>query len=641
MRKRIYLDDTLSYIRHCSQDPDWTRQLLDIADKAVDDTFIFTDRYEMERCTRPVHFDGAIDWNHIPFGDQEWCFAFSRHTFLVNLARAYSLTRDEKYRDAWIRLFEDFFHNTAIDETTRERSWRTLECGIRIENYIRSIEIFEDAKALPDDVMRDIDAFLATHVGYLLEAHTAFHRLSNWGVLQDHGLLLAASWLSMEDVQKEALGRLDEEIRLQTMDDGIHWEQSTTYHAEVLHAVLDSLLVATRLGLDIPSTLMERTHLLARGLAGIVRPDGICHLFGDSDEMDVRDILMKAAVLFDDGELSWIAQGGADNDFYASFPLDQRLPKPVAIADRSHFFQDTGNVILALSSDSEVRFHCGLYGSGHGHFDQLHFDIWHKGVEIITDSGRYTYVDGKERRHLKGSFAHNTIIVDGQEMARMTDSWGVEDFAEPLAMEAKVAGDVKYASSAHLGYMKRGTLPRRSILTLGSRYVIVFDNVVSSDECDIDTLFHIDEGTDVKRLGDDVFSLSKGNAKAYMVFATPCTATLGESVMSKRYNELLPCPLITTKTKCTGSLVNLTVICLTDDLPTIKREKVYKPLSGLQLDESVAAGLVIEDGDDRWTVCTAATEIPSGGFLTACGDAQCYARVFVKRNDEPVTVLKY
>ena len=287
MRKRIYLDDTLSYIRHCSQDPDWTRQLLDIADKAVDDTFIFTDRYEMERCTRPVHFDGAIDWNHIPFGDQEWCFAFSRHTFLVNLAKAYSLTRDEKYRDAWIRLFEDFFHNTTIDETTRERSWRTLECGIRIENYIRSIEIFEDAKALPDDVMRDIDSFLATHVDYLLEAHTAFHRLSNWGVLQDHGLLLAASWLSMEDVQKEALRRLDEEIRLQTMDDGIHWEQSTTYHAEVLHAVLDSLLIATRLGLDIPSPLMERTHLLARGLAGIVRPDGICHLFGDSDEMDV------------------------------------------------------------------------------------------------------------------------------------------------------------------------------------------------------------------------------------------------------------------------------------------------------------------------------------------------------------------
>ena len=208
-------------------------------------------------------------------------------------------------------------------------------------------------------------------------------------------------------------------------------------------------------------------------------------------------------------------------------------------------------------------------------------------------------------------------------------------------MEAKVAGDVKYASSAHLGYMKRGALPRRSILTLGSRYVIVFDNVASSDECDIDTLFHIDEGTDVKRLGADVLSLSKGNAKAYMVFATPCTATLGESVMSKRYNELLPCSLITAKTKCTGRLVNLTVVCLTDDLPTIKREKVYKPLSGLQLDESVAAGLVIEDKDDRWTVCTAATEIPSGGFLTACGDAQCYARVFVKRNDEPVTVLKY
>ena len=311
--KRFYLENTEEYINWIKKDENITERILHIADLACDNTFIFTDKYEMERCTEEVRFDSKIDWNLIPFGDEEWCFAFSRHTFLLNLAKAYALTQDEKYRNAWIRLFEDFYDNTEPGE----RCWRTLECGIRIENYLRSIEYFNDANPLPSEVMEKLKAVFSSHIEVLKAAHTAFHKLSNWGVLQDHGLLLAAIYLDRKDDIKLALERLEEEVCLQTMNDGIHWEQSAMYHAEVLHALLDSVLAAQRNGIDLSGRLMSKTHLLALGMARNLRPDGRCYLSSDSDEIDFRDMVLEAAVLFRDKELAAIGKGGNDEDFHS------------------------------------------------------------------------------------------------------------------------------------------------------------------------------------------------------------------------------------------------------------------------------------------------------------------------------------
>ena len=139
----FYLRHSTDNIRHCQADHAWRDLVLEIAQKSLENTFIFSDKYEMERCTRPVTFPGAIDWDHIPYGDEEWCFAFNRHTFLLKNAEAAVITGDERYRDNWIRLFEDFHTRSRLTERTQGRSWRSLECGIWIENYIRSIEIFD------------------------------------------------------------------------------------------------------------------------------------------------------------------------------------------------------------------------------------------------------------------------------------------------------------------------------------------------------------------------------------------------------------------------------------------------------------------------------------------------------------------
>ena len=61
---------------------DMTKELLlQTADMICDNTFIFNHKWDMEACNVPVKFDGEIQWNKIPFEDEEWAFMLNRHKY--------------------------------------------------------------------------------------------------------------------------------------------------------------------------------------------------------------------------------------------------------------------------------------------------------------------------------------------------------------------------------------------------------------------------------------------------------------------------------------------------------------------------------------------------------------------------------
>ena len=636
----FYLKNPEKNIRYCQADEAWRSHVLEIAGDSLENTFTFSDKYEMERCTDPVHFT-VIDWDHIPYGDIEWCFAFNRHTFLLNNALSAAITGDRKYLENWERLFEDFFTRSELNGKTKKLSWRSLESGIRIENYIRSLEILCGIGMGPDEsVMEDIRTFFDVHIAWLLEAHDDFHRLSNWGVLQDHGLFLASLYRDRMDVVSTALTRLDEEMALQTLPDGMHWEQSTMYQAEVLHAALDTIMVAERNGIEVPESLVSNTRLLALGLARTLRPDGKSFLFGDSDEIDMRDMIATAAVLFDDHELSYYAEGGCDPEFWLSHELGTELPSPAVIRERSFFMKDSGNAILSLSDETMLLFHCGLIESGHGHLDQLHFDLYDKGSVILTDTGRYTYVDTPERRALKGAYGHNTVILDGTEPSVMEDSWGVSSFAAPVFSDAVTDGKYKYLEASHLGYAGKGAFITRSILTIGSRFVIVTDAVRTTGKTDAEILFHFDTDTELT-WNNDICTARNGRSRIHLLFPPETDVSTTEAMIAKRYNEMEKAPLVTVRDSVGGMKCLTTVIVIGDDDFSCTRCPVTKPLSGTSVPCDRAGALILRDGKDEYSVAVVMNEHPAGGFLLKAGNAEAYGRIFVRKNDERTHVIRY
>lgn len=612
---------------------EWKNEQIKLAKLALDNTFIFIDHYEMERCTREVHFDGEIDWNHVPFGDAEWNYAFNRHTFLIALAHAFAITGDEKYKRGWIRLFTSWCENTTLDDKTKNLSWRSLESGIRIENWLRSAEIFSHISPLDDNTLSLLSSVLKKHVEYLLSAHNAFHRLSNWGVLQDHGLFLAALYLCDRSVIEEAARRLDEEFFLQTDADGLHWEQSPMYQAEVLHAGLDVLLTAMRHKVILPERLVENVHAMAEGLAFISRPDGKLFLFGDSDELSVTDMFTEAAILFSDSTLAWAGKGRREAETLWDFPVDEAIPECIRPLKLSRHFPMSGNLVMRPDDEVSVRFHSGSIGSGHGHLDQLHFDLYLKGDVLLTDTGRYTYVDNEERRYLKGGRGHNTILVNGRDISRITDSWGVASVAESSALRYVSEGGFAFADASHLGYMDEGILVKRSLLLVDSKALVVADYVYAPENAAVssDAFFHIDAGSSVSVNGNCI-KVSKNNAKLTMVLPDE-DFSLEKGIMSRHYNETEVSDVLVHHRRKSG--VTLTLIVL-DDVDFIAENiPVIKPLTGTVLPSDIASGLSLTIGHDTYRIAIVHQETCEGGFLLSLGSgSDFFGHVYARKNDE-------
>lgn len=169
--------------------------------------------------------------------------------------------------------------------------------------------------------------------------------------------------------------------------------------------------------------------------------------------------------------------------------LGTKEPKELMIWQR-----ESGNWYLRSdwgSSADYLHVRCGGLGGGHGHFDKLHIDLVINGEDFLIDPGRYTYVDGEERRRLKSAAAHNTVLVNDQEYTHCLDAWGVSGLHSAINGSCNRKGSYTYIQCGHTGYVQQGVLVNRRILAIGTKVYIVCDEFCGSGPHHYSQHFHI------------------------------------------------------------------------------------------------------------------------------------------------------
>ena len=143
------------------------------------------------------------------------------------------------------------------------------------------------------------------------------------------------------------------------------------YHCEVLHALLDTLLLAERNGIAVPPLLPEKARAMCRALAVWAAPDRTILPQGDSDVIDAGDLLAAGALLFRDPLLAAAAQGPLCEETLWDFGPDApaRLAAlPAAWPDcPSQKLEASGNYILRSGwgrEDTWIHFRAGSLGGG-------------------------------------------------------------------------------------------------------------------------------------------------------------------------------------------------------------------------------------------------------------------------------------
>lgn len=635
------LAQTAHFIR-----PDAAKEIIAHADELMHQTFTFNKTWDMERCLTPYTLP-VIDWNDHQNDDPEWCFMLNRMDYLDHLLLASLLTGEIRYAD---KAKEYILNWIAAHPTIApEPSTRTLDTGIRVMNWMEALPYLSMLHVLTDDELTRITDSMLAQMQYLKENYLPKYKTSNWGSIQTCAIVSVLPFLradfQTDPLYQWALDEMTLQFSIQVYPDGMHWEQSTMYHIEVLNYGMKAVHY---MGLHLqpcPSVVKKQVYALAKALAGQLMPSGEIETFGDSDRVCARDVLSRAALLFDDPTFRFVGLDELDAEslYVLGVPAAQRYAAMTASAPQSMHYdgEDSGMYTLRSSWDKDASFTMftnGSLGSGHGHSDNLHLSVCYQGDPVLIDSGRFTYrEDHPLRVQLKGMAAHNGVMIDDKAYCVPSDSWGYADFGLPLKNYVRHAGNLHYFEGAMLGHDPLQVWVRKVIVIDPAIWMIV-DEVKCDGAHEAHSRLHFDPAVAVSPAGDHHRVTTP---HAALTLTCPGTVSYTSEPCSLRYNEQQPHTVVHSKTAFTDSATLISTLC--GDGITVQDAPVFQNLTEPTAPDFAQARKFILSPTESYTVAVYSKEIYRGKKVLSCEGMPYHAKCVViheKDGHKQLTVLK-
>lgn len=571
------LAQTAHFIR-----PDAAKEIIAHADELMHQTFTFNKTWGMGRCLTPYTLP-VIDWNGHQNDDPEWCFMLNRMDYLDHLLLASLLSGDTGYADKAKEYILNWI--TAHPTIVSEPSTRTLDTGIRVMNWMEALPYLSMLHVLTDDELTRITDSMFAQMQYLKENYLPKYKTSNWGSIQTCAIVSVLPFLRADfqsnPLYQWALDEMTLQFSIQVYPDGMHWEQSTMYHIEVLNYGMKAVHY---MGLHLqpcPSVVKEQVYALAKALAGQLMPSGEIETFCDSDRVCARDVLSRVALLFDDPTFHFVGLDELDPEslYVLGVPAAQHYAAMTASAPQSMHYdgEDSGMYTLRNSWDKDASFTMstnGSLGSGHGHSDNLHLSVCYQGDPVLIDNGRFTYrEDHPLRVQLKGMAAHNGVMIDDKAYCVPSDSWGYADFGLPLKNYVRHADNLHYLEGAMLGHNPLQVWVRKVIVIDPAIWMIV-DEVKCDGAHEAHSRLHFDPAVTVSPAGE---CHRVTTPHAALTLTCPGTVSYTSEPCSLRYNEQQPHTVVHSKTAFTDSATLITTLC--GDGITVQDAPVFQNLT--------------------------------------------------------------
>lgn len=654
---------TAAYVRaNCRSEAE---HLLHQAEDLMQNTFVFTDRWDMEPCAVPYTVP-AGQWTHSPNGDPEWVFMLNRHDYLPKLWQAAVLTGEVRYRRKLIDSVMDWI---ASNPLTREGtpSTRTIDTGIRCMNWIQLLPFLLAEDALTDQEARTMIDSLSAQFANLRERYILKYTLSNWGVLQTTAFCAGYAWMGQllpPGLEAWAWQELQTQLRLQILEDGAHWEQSPMYHVEVLNAcvrLLTQLYAAQKAGLSLcqearfaldagtssperkagpgegagseAGWLVRAVRVLSRHVLYTADPALMQLPQCDSDVTDVRDVLARAAALLSDaGIYRWGAGETLDMDSVwqlgaagiAAFEA-QRPQTPVRC---SWNCPQSGTVTLRLDWTARANFTAlknSPLGSSHGHADQTHLTLYCQGKPFLVDSGRYTYrEDDPLRTQLKASAAHNVCVIDGQSGGTPDGSWNYSDYAEIIPHYFAEQGNAHFAEMTFHGSLRDGTPYQitRRLFVLDEGVWLSVQDVICPGKHQVKEYFHLAQGVTVQPCLEGML-LQNGDVQLKMYYEGQMECYQG--VLSSCYNQKELAPLLVHQVEMQDRWTSCTLFAVPEY--AVRPAAVYKLGEDTPQSAENVTALDLQAGQEKcWTLLVWNRENFRSGKVFRCHGQPVYGK---------------
>ncbi|MBC8334520.1 MAG: alginate lyase family protein [Anaerolineales bacterium] len=437
----------------------------------------------------PSTFDLKLIWEPARFG---WAFT---------LGRAYRVSGDEKYAEAFWRHFEIFDTGNPVNMGPHWMNGQ--EIALRLMVFVWAAQVFFDSgestsqrkERLAQSVVEHADRIPSTLL--YARAQNNNHLTSEAAGLYTAGLALpehpqankwrklGIKWLnwSFENQIDDNGAYVQHSVNYQrlvlqiglwvsalnTKDTKVHKEEEKTNLSEPLRPLcltkrsLENLSLATRWLAELTDPISGNTPNLGSNDGAYIFP------LANGDFRDFRPVIRAASRVFLTEE---------------PFPADEMSLwfspfKPLNL--QTYYSPNLPTFQLSTLKPSNSNWAYLRVVDGNlrlAHADQLHLDLWWRGENITLDPGTYLYNAASPWDNpFPATEYHNSVTVNGLDQMTRASRFMVLDWAHGRIVEQSSQKIV----AEHDGYRKLGVTHQRAV-TFAENTWLVEDNLISEPQ---------------------------------------------------------------------------------------------------------------------------------------------------------------
>ena len=428
------------------------------------------------RMTWPQVFFGLIPYRPgNPYGDIRLAWEPSRLQHLIALAWLARRGRPEIRQRAKALLEDQLLSWVEANPLwTGIHYISVMECALRILAVCHAVDMARGALRRPEGVWRALVMLVGGHAPLIARRTSLHSSLGNHTIAEAAALVYAGTLFPEMSGAKSwkatGLFLLEKEAARQILPDGGGAEQAFWYQLFVTDLVGLVVMLLGHVQEPVPTVLRE-----AHG-----RGRDFLSAFADTPE-----------------RLPPIGDG---DQGYALSPFLRLSQQTTAGREALRVFPQAGySVVRSVTGErATLIFDHGSLGMapcyGHGHADALSVLFRLGEQEILLDPGTYTYNgDPRWRAYFRGTQAHNTVTVDGQDQAIQdgTFLWSQPFAARCVRHELTPEGVVR-SLACHTGYTQRsGVTHWRAVVFQPPGFWLIWDRLTGLERHHVELNWHL------------------------------------------------------------------------------------------------------------------------------------------------------
>lgn len=366
------------------------------------------------------HWSDINDFNTAN-GDIKYVWEKSRFSFLITLIR-YDFHFD---KDNSKFVFEQI--NAWIDANPINQgpNWKcSQEISLRTFNWLYALYFYKDSEFLTPTLWNKI-----LNVIYW-QMHHVYHHIhfSRIAVRNNHAITetLALSLCEIvfpffkESKKWSRIGRkyFEQEIEYQIYKDGAYIQHSMNYHRVLIQLLSFGFLVTQKANKHFSENVYKKAYSTLNFLYQFVQPEnGNLPNYGNNDgalffplaDSEYRDYRPQLNTLHQilTGKPLFNSKEDFINPTKTKFNF-----APLELKFGCTAFESSG-YYLFRTEDAFTFIKCSGYIDRPAQADNLHLDVWKKGVNVLRDGGTYKYNTNPENsNYFFGTKSHNTVVIE-------------------------------------------------------------------------------------------------------------------------------------------------------------------------------------------------------------------------------------